>query len=82
MLAKDEFDLVLLDIGLPDGSGLDLLGMIHERLDSPKVVIFSAYDVTEEYLDKVSAVLVKSRTSNEQLLDTITAAIELSMSKR
>lgn len=76
VLARDEFDLVLLDIGLPDGSGLDLLDTINEHLDPPRVVIFSAYDVTEEYADKVSAVLVKSRTNNQQLLDVITSAIQ------
>lgn len=72
MLQTRHFDLLLLDIGLPDGSGLDLIETI-ERCDiPPQVVIFSAMDVSEDYAGKVSAVLVKSRTSNQDLLRAIT----------
>ncbi|WP_126455931.1 PAS domain S-box protein [Sulfuriflexus mobilis] len=78
-LATGEFDLVLLDIGLPDGSGLDLLDAIEQHLAPPRVVVFSAYDITQEYADKVSAVLIKSRTDNQQLLDVISQTIAASM---
>lgn len=70
-LTNNDYDLVLLDIGLPDGSGLDLIETIERRVKPPRVVIFSAYDVTEEYADKVSAVLVKSHTDNRKLADVI-----------
>ncbi len=75
-LASHDFDLVLLDIGLPDGSGLDLLTAIKRYVKPPRVVIFSAHDVSQEYADKVNAVLVKSKTSNQELLDTLTSAIK------
>lgn len=75
-LEHDDFDLVLLDIGLPDGSGLDLLDTIERRVVPPRVVIFSAYDVTQEYADKVSAVLMKSRTSNFRLAEVINGLIK------
>jgi PAS domain S-box-containing protein len=74
-LEKDEFDLVLLDIGLPDGSGLDLLETIEHRVAPPRVVIFSAYDVTQQYADKVSAVLVKSKTDISSLLEVINSVM-------
>ena len=70
-LNNERFDLVLLDIGLPDGSGLDLIETIEARVKPPRVIIFSAQDVTEEYEDKVSAVLVKSNTDNRKLADVI-----------
>ncbi|MDH5518217.1 MAG: PAS domain S-box protein [Gammaproteobacteria bacterium] len=70
-LEQEKFDLVLLDIGLPDGSGLDLLELIEQLAIPPRVVIFSAYDVGDEYADKVSAVLVKSRTNNSRLAEVI-----------
>ena len=71
VLNNQEFDLILLDIGLPDGSGLDLLETIELRVTPPRVIIFSAQDVSEEYADKVSAVLVKSQIDNKKLADVI-----------
>ncbi|MDH5546263.1 MAG: response regulator [Gammaproteobacteria bacterium] len=75
-LESTDFDLVLLDIGMPDGSGLDLIDIIERRVFPPRVVIFSALDVSSEYADKVNAVLLKSRTSSQQLADTIKELIE------
>lgn len=75
VLEQETFDLVLLDIGLPDGSGLDLLEVIERRLHPPRVVIFSAQDVSREYADKVSAVLIKSKTSNLELAEIIRDSI-------
>lgn len=74
-LETENFDLVLLDIGLPDGSGLDLLEVIEHRVTPPKVVIFSAYDVAQEYADKVNAVLVKSQSDNFRLAEVISNVI-------
>lgn len=67
-LATEKFDLVLLDICLPDGSGLDLIDFIEQYVVPPRIIIFSASEVTEEYANKVSGVLVKSRTGNDDLL--------------
>ena len=74
-LKNNEFDLVLLDIGLPDGSGLDLLEIIEGHLVPPKVVIFSASDVSEEYADRVNVVLMKSVTNNFRLAEILERVI-------
>ncbi|MDH5180572.1 MAG: PAS domain S-box protein [Gammaproteobacteria bacterium] len=74
-LETEEFDLVLLDIGLPDGSGLDLLNLIEKRIKPPRVVIFSAQDVDASIANRVNSVLVKSQTSHAELLDTIISAM-------
>ncbi|OOZ71466.1 hypothetical protein BOW49_12655 [Solemya velum gill symbiont] len=68
MLAAKHFDLVLLDLGLPDGSGLDLLDELKGHCP---VVIFSAETPGQKISEQVSAALTKSLTSNEQLLETI-----------
>ena len=45
MLAKDKDpDLILLDIGLPDGSGLELLPHFKEMRPSPTIVMITAYE--------------------------------------
>lgn len=59
------FDLILLDIALPDGSGLDLLPEAAER--GIPVVIFSAHEPDSDTAGSVAAVLVKSRTDNARL---------------
>ncbi|MDY0360917.1 MAG: sigma-54 dependent transcriptional regulator [Desulforegulaceae bacterium] len=41
LLDKFEFDLVFLDVNLPDGNGLDLLGDIKEKPSKPDVVIMT-----------------------------------------
>jgi len=75
-LSQHQFDLVLLDIGLPDGSGLDLLVELKSQQPTIHTVIFSAHDVKQDIADQVSAALVKSRTSNMKLIQTIKAAIK------
>jgi len=74
-LAGDHFDLVLLDLALPDGSGLELLPLL-SRADPPTpVVIFSAHEVDQEVAGQVASVLVKSQTSNPQLLERIRSVL-------
>ncbi|KAB8144619.1 PAS domain S-box protein [Chloroflexia bacterium SDU3-3] len=74
LLLRYRFDLVLLDLSLPDGSGERVLRFIHElQLTPVPVVVFAAGD-SDELLDPsyaVAAFLVKSRITNEALRDTI-----------
>lgn len=46
-LAKDAFDLVLMDVQLPDGSGSDLLSRITGQERSPLVVMITGYGSIE-----------------------------------
>ena len=76
ILGKETFDLVLLDIVLPDGSGLELLEMVEQNVSQPQVVIFSANEVPGEYLSRVKAVLNKSSINNQELLKVITGCMK------
>lgn len=69
-LSSKTFDVVLLDLSLPDGPGLDLLPVIQRLARPPRVVVFSASDATARSAAApgVAASLVKSRTSNERLV--------------
>ncbi len=71
-LQQEIFDLILLDLSLPDGFGLELLPQLNGHSASPTpVVVFSAQEVDIETVQDVAAVLIKSRTSNQKLLETI-----------
>ena len=76
MLAGHAFDIILIDLGLPDGSGADLLPLIN-NFDKSAIptIIFSGLDVSSDIAAEVNAVLIKSKTSNEQLVKTIEAYI-------
>jgi PAS domain S-box-containing protein len=66
-------DLIIIDIGLPDGSGLDLLS----ETASPTVV-FTAQDSNPEVRQRADAVLTKSRAN----LDQLVAAAERLLERR
>lgn len=72
-LGQDRYDLVILDLALPDGKGSDLLP-IFSKYKLP-IIVYSAFDLDEESSKFVSQSLVKSKTSNEELLKTIKALL-------
>jgi DNA-binding response OmpR family regulator len=42
-MARDEYDLLFLDINMPAGGGYDLLPEVRNRLPKAKVVLMSGY---------------------------------------
>jgi DNA-binding response OmpR family regulator len=75
-LAANGFDLVILDLGLADGSGMELLPHIRHRDGTLiPVVIFSAEDADPELASKADAILTKSRASLGRLVETVEGVI-------
>lgn len=74
LLKPGAFDVVILDLGLPDGSGLDLLPDIKATVPNSRLVILTGQDTSQLDLRKVDSVLLKSRMTPRQLLETIQAA--------
>lgn len=81
-VSRERFDVVILDIGLPDGSGWDLLPDIRARQPDTRIVILSGADTTAEEARRVEAVLLKSQVSPQQLIDALDSRIRSFRSRR
>ncbi|MEN9230303.1 MAG: PAS domain S-box protein [Thermostichus sp. DG02_5_bins_236] len=83
LVQTQSFQLVILDLSLPDGSGLDLLPLLRKdsvpptrTVSTTPVVIFSAQDIGSDRVEEgIQATLVKARTSNQEFLNTIRALV-------
>lgn len=71
-IANRRPDIVVLDLGLPDGSGLDLLEVLSdEQGRAIPVVVYSAQDMDGALKGGVDAALTKSRVSLTTLARTV-----------
>lgn len=70
-LALERYNLVVLDIGLPDGSGWELLTDLKLLDPEPPVIVLSGSELTGEQKANVQSTLVKTRIPNQDLLDTL-----------
>jgi DNA-binding response OmpR family regulator len=72
ILARGKPDLVILDLGLPDGSGLELLSDLGDGAGhTVPVIVYSAQEMDAALANRVEAVLTKSRTSLAGLARTV-----------
>lgn len=72
ILKTQNFDLILLDITLPDGSGVEILDFAEEeRISLPPVIVLSADEVPAAARGKVAASLVKSRVTEKKIIETL-----------
>jgi CheY-like chemotaxis protein/anti-sigma regulatory factor (Ser/Thr protein kinase) len=72
LLAKKTFSMILLDMKLPDGSGMELLERMRSRNDAlPPVVILAADEPPPDVSDQAAAVMVKTRTSEAAVVQTV-----------
>ena len=78
LLARDEFDLLLLDLALPGESGLDLLPRIVELRPQLPVIMITAYGTVGNVVEAIRAGadnFVQKPWDNEKLLLDIRSAI-------
>ncbi len=71
------FDLILLDLGLGEESGWDLVELIDSLQPRPALVVFSASELLPDAVTRPDAVLVKASTSNADLLQTIQRVLNM-----
>ena len=79
LLGKDNFDLIFLDMRLPDGDGIDLLKTIQQRPQKPLVVVttgFGSIESAVECMKNGAFDYVIKPFSNEQIEFTLRKAEE------
>jgi DNA-binding NarL/FixJ family response regulator len=52
---RDAFDLALIDLGLPDGSGIDVVAALHSRQPQALAVVVTIYDDDEHLFPALQA---------------------------
>lgn len=71
LLKSHNFAAVILDVGMPDGSGLSLIEGLVRTLNPPPVVILSAREVDPALTRDAAAVLVKSKIAENDIVQTV-----------
>ncbi len=75
MMTSSAFDCIIVDLGLPDMSGFDLLEKIRDNKELARtpVIVYTGKDLTKEEHSKLeklaSTVVLKTAYSHDRLLD-------------
>jgi CheY-like chemotaxis protein/CHASE3 domain sensor protein/putative methionine-R-sulfoxide reductase with GAF domain len=78
MMRKESFDCVIVDLGLPDMTGFDLMKKIKDNGDLRKtpIIVYTAKDLTKDESSRLNklanTVVLKTVDSHERLLDETT----------
>lgn len=70
-LKSSFYHLVIIDVDMPDDSGLSLIPYIREHCNDTIIIIFSVYEISEKLQKSVDAYFLKSKTTNNSLLYSI-----------
>jgi len=71
-LVQNSFDVILLDLQLPDGNGMDLLEGLNLTSGCPVIVLTATETLDDD--ERVSVSMVKSRTPETKIVDIILEA--------
>jgi len=78
MMQKERFDCVIIDLGLPDMSGIDLLERIKasNELNKIPIIVYTGKDLSREEISHLNrladTVVLKTANSTDRLLDEAT----------
>ncbi|NWH05197.1 sigma-54-dependent transcriptional regulator [Desulfobacter latus] len=85
LLPVGKFDLILLDINLPDGNGLEILPEIRQSASAPEVIIFTAEGSAagaKTAMDNEAWDYILKPFSEQEILLNIKRALEFRASKK
>lgn len=76
-IQNDKFDIVFLDIAMPDFSGLDVIDNLvkNGKINSTKIVLFTASSITDDEVNKLINIGVHSCLRKPVRIDTLLAKI-------
>lgn len=69
LVKSTHFDVVILDVALPDGSGLDLLAHLE---DDTSIVVFSALDLELKLGGRIKSILTKTKAAEIDVVAAVT----------
>ena len=78
-LEQHPFDLLLLDVSLPDGNGIELLGELHRRDPNLAIILITAYgsiDMARAAFKSGAQDYITKPWSNDELIAQISLAVE------
>lgn len=61
-LEKQDYDLIVLDVNLPDGNGFDICHEVKERRPDTAVIFLTANDMESDKNDKCHLIRTRSAT--------------------
>ncbi|OOE69775.1 response regulator [Salinivibrio sp. IB282] len=71
LIVQHTYDAILLDIGLPDGVGWNLIPQIKEVQPTASIIVLTGEEVSAARYGSVHDVLLKRRLTTEKLVDII-----------
>jgi len=80
LVNNEDFDLVLLDLRLPDGDGLDFLPELKEALPNTPIIVLTAYGTVESAVKAIKEGafdFIEKPFSNKSFLDRVKKALKL-----
>ncbi len=84
-LAREVFDAAIVDVGLPDGSGLDLVDLVKRECPSALVLVMSGQATIERAVEAVrrgASDFLEKPLSTDRLLVTLENGLSLSREKQ
>ncbi len=78
LIINDSFDIIFLDIAMPDFSGLDVIDnlMKSNKISSTKIVLFTASSITDDEVNRLVEKGVHSCLRKPVRMDTLFAKID------
>lgn len=77
MIREHHYDLILLDLSLPDGGGESLWESLHQAQADVPIVILSGHEVPRKLAKNVAAVLIKDGTTLAKIIATLQHILEM-----